>query len=442
MKWHFWSKTIFRKLVMFFSSFMGVVLLTKANLVEIKGVHKYPEVDFFVSEHFLGEIMPSYNLFYGGLILVGIGLVLLGWKRYGDRYRDGIWLNNIGTGYLATVFLGYGITNIILLHVISWDGVWAFVISGLLYVLFAKNVFHYTKHKRIFEDDRRIKKVAIVSIVAGTITACAIGAFAVGYSSTWKDKYEGFKREYAKNDYGFIDQEYEYEKYLRLQFVNYFNPEGKTFTYEELEKSIDNYNSGQGSWYTLWYCSEFVGLYGYDSETDINFSSYGYSKGAHYNFANFACDKLRTAGIEPSEATHEQIDEACKYVYDVYVNQEPVEIIGEAEGDIVINMELPDDGDVNDVVLTGDGKRYGAYALSWYEVSSIGQGAAKGAEPATVFENGKVYAVTVNVALVLPYFCYEDAKVEITGTKYEKMEVSSYRDTVSITLWVIPGNDN
>lgn len=441
MKWHFWNKTIFRKLVMLFSGFMGAILLAKANLIEAKGIHEFQEINCFIDEYFIKEIKPAYNLFYGALILVGMGLVLFGWKRCGNRYRDGIWLNNIGTALLATAFMCYGITNMSLLHVVSWDGVCAFVISAIMYIIFVKDVINYTKNKKIYEEDRNIKKVAIAGIIAVSVIACATGVFAVNYRKTWDDNYETFRAVYADKDYGFIGEEEEYENYLRLQYVNYFNPEGKTFTYEELKKSIDNYNSKEGSWYTLWYCCECMGENENDSAIDASFSSYGYGNNSR-NFMNFVNRKLKSSGIRPSEATFEQIDEACKYIYDVYVNQTPMEIIGDIKGDIVIDVAIPEDGDVNGVVVTGDGKRYGGNIPSWYEVSSIGQKSVSGADQATVLEAGKVYVATINVSLALPYFCHEDAKVDITGIDYEKVEVSSYRDAISIAIWIIPGNNN
>lgn len=443
MKWHFWFKSLYRKLILFLSGIMGAVLLTGANLKDVRNIGRRPEINCFVEEYYLEAIKNPYNIFFSVLIIVGTALILVGRKRYDSRHRDGILVTNIGIGYLATIFGAYGITTLGYLKLMCWDVVVAFLLGAAFYGMMAKNILNYKKNDSVMEDDRHLDRAKVPVIVSAVISLVAVAAFVVFSNNQWDKSYDSYKTRYWEDDYQLMDEKYVDKRYFYVQFVNLFNTDGKNFTLEELNKSIENFESDKGSWYTLWYFNEYL----YDLENsegmDVCFSSYGYSKRHNTNFANLAIDKLNRDGIELKDATTAQMDEACKYVYDLYINQTPSVIIGDDE-EISVNITIPENGNVEEVTVICDSDAYYGYIKEWYQVDVIGQEPEKDAESVDKLEDGKTYYAIVRMPFVLPYYAYEDANVvtNINGVKSQKVDVKAYIDLVTIDIWVIPGSEN
>jgi len=137
------------------------------------------------------------------------------------------------------------------------------------------------------------------------------------------------------------------------------------------------------------------------------------------------------------------MDEACKYVYDLYINQVQPVIIGDDE-EISVNITIPKNGNVDEVTVTCDSDAYYGYIKEWYQVDVIGQEPEKDAESVDKLEDGKTYYAIVRMPFVLPYYAYDDANVvtNISGVNSQKIDVKAYNDIVTVDIWVIPGSEN
>ncbi len=443
MKWHFWFKTLFRKLILFLSAFMGVILLTKSNLIMPSCLEKRPEIKYFIEEYFVHIIKLPYNIFFCLLIAIGVAFVLVGKKRYDNRYRDGIWLTNIGIAYLATTFVAYGVTTLGYLKLVSWEVVVAFLLGVSCYAMLVKNLLNYKRNRRILEEDTRLKLVKIPAIVGTALSIVIIVVFALIANRLWDESFDGYRSMYTKDEYHLMDEEYEDKRYLYVKFVNLFNPDEKTFTLEELNESIDNFKGDSGSWYTLWYFNQYLQELDDSYGMEVNFSSYGYSKKPSMNFANLVWKKLKQDGINPEEATYEQMDSASQYVYEIYINQTPLVVLGDDE-EICVDITIPHDGNVQDIEISCDSDSYYGYINEWLLVEKEGQEPDKDAQGVETLENGNVYYARVRIPFVLPYFICQDANIVVTvnGEKCHKVYSDSYGDMTSVEIWVTLGGEN
>lgn len=445
MNWHFWNKTIFRKLEMFFSTIMAVTLFFKANLVDGKILTDYEEINYFIEYGLINEIKDLYNKFFLALIVIGMLLFLVGWKRYSSKHRDGIWLNNIATGYLATVFLGYGLLTVLLLKVLSVDVICAFFISAFLYVILIIDVLYYKKNKDIMAEDKGLKRVIVSCVMAVAFCVGASVMFSAKYTDLYDTAYQEYKEHYINNDCAFLDGEFDYQDYILLQYVNYYNEDGKQFTIEELEEAINNFNDNSGSWYTLWYCIECIDNIDqrYTAlSNQINYTDYGRSEEPHYGFYNHVKYKLRMDGILPWEASYEELEEACKYVYETHVNQVPRIELGDEEGEIIIGVNIPDSGNVDEVEMTWETEGYYAFTSDWYEVSEVGVANSKDAEPVQVLEEGKIYYTSIYYHFVIPYVGSDSQIVQLNVSGGTLLNSDDLNDEDPIDIWVMPGNAN
>lgn len=464
MKWHFWNKTIFGKLALFLSTMFGVVLFSMSNLTGIR--KDGPGVDntiaiadssverFFIEELFLGEIKKPYSFMFVGLCVIGIVMTLVGWKRYSNRYPDGLYLYNIGTGYLATTMIGYGLTTMLLLKVFSWEVVPAFVLGVCLLALLIKNILHYRKHKRILKEEKKLTRVIITCIIALVLGVIEVVAFAQIHSKLKPMVMEDYRYryKYSKTQSELMDQEINHRDYIICKYVNYFNPEGRQIDYETLKQEMESYKHDEASfnlygWDNLWYCLEYLHYPKESYGTENVFSTINYGQEQPYDaFVVCVENKLQLDGIEPSEANEEQLDEACQYVYDIYTSQTPMVCLGDDEGELVIHFDVPESGNVDDITISWDGEGYWAYANNWYKVANVGDSYTKGTEPAITLEDGNIYYVRVRMKLAMPYYADEETGaplVSVDGVNCVKIKTSEHsKDTVTAEIWVIPGQDN
>lgn len=471
MKWHFKNKSIWGKLVIFFGTMFGVVLYSMSNLTGIKkdSLNEYNAIAIsssdaekcFLEEYFLKEIKTPYNSLFFVLCVVGVFIILCGWKRFKNRYSDGIVLYNAGVGLLSATMLGYGFTTIFLLKAFSWEVVPAFSVGALMLALFVKNIIHYSKNKRIIKDEdeedakkNRIKKllrVGIPSIIALGLSAFSIVTFSGTYSHIKKETMEEFWERYEDVSF-LLNDEINENDYIVVKYVNYFNSEGRTISYEVVEQEIKNYIS-EDNYHSikncdnLWYCLEYF----YSTNKKYNqtnvFSSLDYEwQDTYAVFVSKVKDKLLVDGLSSSEATHQQLDEACQYVYDMYVGQTPMIRLGDDEGELVVHIDIPESKNVDDIKVSWEGEGYRAYINDWYEMDNVGDWSINGLEPATTLEDGKIYYACVRMQLVLPYYASEESKlplVSIDGVICEDVKTSVRgNDTVYADIWVIPGKDN
>lgn len=471
MKWHFKNKSIWGKLVIFFGTMFGVVLYSMSNLTGIKkdSLNSYNAIaissseseSFFIEEYLLGEIKAPYNTMFLVLCIAGVVVLLCSWKRFKNRYSDGIILYNIGVGLLSATMLGYGFATTLFLKMFSWEVVSAFGLGTLMLALLVKNVIHYSKNKSIIKDEdeedakkNRIKKllrVGIPSVIALGLSASSIVTFSGDYSHIKKETMEEFWERYEDIRY-LLNEEINESDYIAVKYVNYFNPEGRTISYEAVEQEIknyiaeDNYHSIKNC-DNLWYCLEYF----YSTNKKYNqtnvFSSLDYEwQDTYAVFVSKVKDKLLVDGLSSSEATHQQLDEACQYVYDMYVGQTPMVRLGDDEGELVVHIDMPESKNADEIKVTWEGEGYRAYINDWYEMDNVGDWSINGLEPATSLEDGKIYYACVRMQLVLPYYASEESKlplVSIDGVICEDVKTSVRgNDTVYADIWVIPGKDN
>lgn len=438
MKWHFWSKTIYRRLAMFFSGIFGALLLVNANLAQAKGLHKYPEINSFLEQEFREEIILPYNIFFCGLILVGLALFVVSWKPYNNRRREGIWLNNIATGYLATVFLGYGITTLAVLKLFSYDVILAFIISAFLYVLFVKDIFHYTKNKRIFAEESNMKWVKVSGAIALVLSVVAIIIFSNMYKWIYDKSYQEYKEYYTKHSYSLLSEGNEKENYIRIKFVNYFNIDGVNITFDGFTESVNNIKDDSGSWYELWYCRNFLEEIKYTGLGDINFSSYGWEEKPDVAYLWYVKTQLSINGVSGlASASYEEIDEACQQVYEIYANQYPIEFMGDEAGEVVLNIDTADSNNIEDWSISNNDNRYYGSIGTCRETSNLGD-TGYGNDSVTELKNGKMYALSLCAYLPLPYMSADEPQVTINGIDYKDIRISDGKDSIDITIWIIP----
>ncbi len=471
MKWHFKNKSIWGKLVIFFGTMFGVVLYSMSNLTGIKkdSLNAYNAIaissseaeSFFIEEYLLGEIKAPYNTIFLLLCIAGVAVLLCSWKRFKSRYSDGIILYNIGVGLLSATMLGYGFATTLFLKMFSWEVVSAFGLGTLMLALLVKNVIHYSKNKSIIksEDEENVKnnkikkllRVVIPSVIALGLSASSIVTFSGDYSHIKKETMEEFWERYEDVSY-LLNDEINESDYIAVKYVNYFNPEGRTISYEAVEQEIknyiaeDNYHSIKNC-DNLWYCLEYI----YSTNKKYNqtnvFSSLGYEWQDTYTaFVSNVTEKLFIDGIASSEATHQQLDEACQYIYDLYTGQTPMVCLGDDEGELVVHIDMPESKNVDDIKVTWEGEGYCAYINDWYEMDNVGDWSINGLEPATTLENGKIYYARVRMQLTLPYYALEEPEaplVSIDGVTCEDIETYARgKDNVYADIWVIPGKDN
>lgn len=472
MKWHFKNKSIFGKLVIFFGTMFGVVLYSMSNLTGIKkdSLNAYNAIaissseaeSFFIEEYLLEEIKRPYNYMFLVLCIASVVVLLCSWKRFKNRYSDGIILYNVGVGLLSATMIGYGFVTTLLLKMFSWEVVPTLGLGALMLVLLVNNVIHYRKNKSIIksEDEENVKKnrikkllrVGIPSVIALGLSAFSIVSFSGDYSHIKKETMEEFWERYDDVSY-LLNDEINEGDYIAVKYVNYFNPEGRTISYEAVEQEIKNYIS-EDNYHSikncdnLWYCLEYI----YSTNKKYNQTNNVFSsleskwQDVYIQFVSKVKDKLFVDGIASSEATHQQLDEACQYIYDVYTDQTSMVRLGDDAGELVVHIDMPVSKNVDEIKVTSEGEGYCAYINDWYEMDNVGDWSINGLEPATILEDGKIYYARVRIKLALPYYASEESRlplVSIDGVICEAVNTSARgKDSVYADIWVIPGKDN
>lgn len=411
MNWHNVNKYILRRVTLLVGVIMWLILINKVNFLGAKVVAKYGEIKVFTEEWFLADItVPFTNLFFR-LFFVFFILMFISWKGFGEYKKSGIWLYNGAIGALAGVLVGYICTSLFAIRFFSWYAIVAGVVAVILIVYLVANICYYTRHKEGIVGDKSITlPIACFAVVVIAIIILS-NSFAEKYQRVWNKTYNAICEHMETWGDGLSDEEITYVDYIKLQHANYFHPEGKTFTVEEFEDAVRNYNSGEGSWYVLWYV--------WDSRTYSSFWEYDYEENIGWHaYVKFVVRELEAKGIEPKIATYEEMDVACQYVYEVQQSQVERTIIGDEKGEIVINIEIPESNNPEDIIFTYEGEGYYAVIDEWYEVEDEDEKIYGREDIVTTFEPGCVYKARVNIYPRISYLYandYDDIYVEYTG---------------------------
>lgn len=395
MNWHNVNKYILRRILFVTGITMLIMLINKINFMGVEIVAKYGEVRVITERFFLEAITPSFSGLFLKLFLVFVVMLLLSWKGFGEYKRSGIWLYN---GAIATLFIWhveYVLLSLFAIHVFSWYTILAGVMAVIYFIYLVVNIVYYKRHKKDMAEGSKITFSLICIGVATVVMVILSVGFYQKKDTVWDDmEYKAIRSRWHHDD-ELADEEITYVDYIRLQYANYFSPEGEYFTIEEFEEAVKNYNSGEGSWYALWYVLDSRGCeMFYDYETDANGWQY---------YARCVTRELEAKGIDPEVATYEELDEACKYVYDVFVTQTEKTCIGDDEGEIVIHVELPESNNPDDVVLTYEGEGYYAVIDEWYKVDDKDEDILDRNDPAESFEEGCMYKALVYVYTKVSY---------------------------------------
>lgn len=415
MNWHNVNKYILRRIIFVTGVAMLIMLINKINFMGVEIVAKYGEVRVITERYFLEAITPSFSGFFSKLFLVFVVMLLLSWKGFGEYKRSGIWLYNGAIGVLFVWHIEYVLLSLLAIKVFSWYTVLAGVMVIIYFMYFVGNVVYYTKHKEDMAEGSKIT-ISLACLVVAIIAIVMLSVnFLEKYKDLWNDtEYKAISSMWRYDSDELVD-EITYEDYIKLQYANYYNPEGEYFTIEEFEEAVNNYNNDKGSWYALWYVLDSRGcemFYDYDMD-DNGWNCY----------VKYVTRELEAKGIDPETATYEELDEACKYVYDVFAAQTEKTCIGDDEGEIVIHVELPENNNPNDVVLTYKGEGYYAVINEWYKVDDKDESVLGRDDPVENFEEGCMYKALVYVYTRVSYaFIHTSEKVYI---EYEGAEVAS-----------------
>ncbi len=437
MKWYYKCKLVVNKLVLTCSVIMGFILFTRKELIGATGIHRYEEINHFVENYYVPSICKIHSIFFGALMVIGALIMIVGWKSFSLKNRDGIWLENMGIGFLAAAFAGYGLTTQLVIHVMSWSVMFAYIVSAILMVLFVTNLIYFTRNKQIRSEQSNMKKVVLAGIMTILILVAGGIYYAHGLRDNWDEQYEKYCEGYEDEIWGLLDNDEHTLQYTRLQFVNYFNPDGKSFTYEELEESIDNFEDRTGSWYTLWYCIEYLNdEYSWELN-QVSFGDYDYSSNPIKGYWVYVCRYLVLKDVDVYAASDEQLDEVCLYVYECITNQVPIELIGEDGEELVFEITIPSSGSTDDVSVHVDSDKYYPLTMLWYEASYAGD-EARASEPVDEIKEGNMYKVRLESYCGMPYAFSKEAKVIVNGVDYELLEVEVEYDNLTVYLWLIP----
>lgn len=410
MNWHNVNKYILRRVTLLVGVIMWLILINKVNFLGAKVVAKHGEIKVFTEEWFLADItVPFTNLFFR-LFFVFFILMFISWKGFGEYKKSGIWLYNGAIGALAGVLVGYICTSLFAIRFFSWYAIVAGVVAVILIVYLVANICYYTRHKgEIVGNEGIALPVACFAVSVITIVVMA-NSFDKRCEKVWNKTYNAICEQMEERGDGISDEEITYEDYMKLQYANLFNPKGEYFTIEEFEQAIENYHSGEGSWYALWYV--------WDSRSCANFWEYDYHDYIWHAYVKYVVRELEAKGIEPETATYEEIDVACRYVYEVQQSQVERTIIGEEKGEIVINLEIPENNNPEDIILTYAGEGYYAVINDWYEVEDENEKIHGREDAVTSFEPGCMYKARISIYPRISYLYandYDDIYVEYTG---------------------------
>lgn len=395
MNWHNLNKLLLRRIIFVTGVAMLIMLINKINLMGVEIVAKYGEVKVITERYFLEAITPSFSGFFSKLFLVFVVMLLLSWKGFSEYKRSGIWLYNGAIGVLFAWHVEYVLLSLLAIKVFSWYTVLAGVMAIIYFMYLVGNVVYYTKHKEDMEEGSKITiplaclVVAIIAIVMLSVN------FLEKYKDMWNDTENKAISNMWRNDSDELVDEITFEDYIKLQYANYFNPEGEYFTIEEFEEAVNNYNSGEGSWYALWYVLDSKG---YEMFYDYDMDDNGWNF-----YIKYVARELEAKGIDPETATYEELGEACKYVYDVYAAQTEKAYIGDEESEIVIHVELPENNNPDDVVLTHEGEGYYAVIDEWYKVEDKDEKIYGREDAAERFEEGCMYMAYITIYTRVSY---------------------------------------
>ncbi len=440
MSWHNINKYIIRKLVFGIGVAMAICLFTQNTLYDVTYIGSNPLMKVFTEEFFYDEVINTYKVWFAVIMLAGPLLILLTRKDYKEDYKTDVNAYNAAIAITALSIIAYVLASLFVLKVYSSDFLVCGGIALFLLILMVVNINYYKKHEDLLVDDGA-KKSNIDSVVVACVFAL-IGAavFFVRFDKIRDKSYDDFTYTCVAmaRDAGFANYndeliELDNYSYIYLQFVNMFNTEGKKYTLDELEAAIEDYENGGDQWYVLWdVCDMHQETDGYGSEIGryelhayVGFDDFGVDKSdKRLSFGLLVREELSRRGIKTEHATHEEIDEVCQYVYDLYHSGQPMTIIGDEPGEVKVTVEAADSMHEDDVKCTSEGEGYYASIGLWYEAPNVDDYIYYSYDDhVEQLESGKIYKTTIDLYGYMNYWMDEDMKIEVEGVNCSILKV-------------------
>lgn len=409
MNWHSKNKLVIRRIAVAITVIMWIILISEVNLMGVQYVSSYEETNVFTKEWFLADISTHLANLFSSLYVIVLALFGLSWKGMGENKRAGIWLYNGALATFVAWLLGYiGITYLVV-EISSWYTILCAFVAVVFGLCVLCNVIYYSKNKENMAEDSRLKLPAICFVATVVVVAVLSFNFIKKCDAVWNDKYGAICKNIEGKASKLVDDEITYEDYVRLQYANYFNPEGKHFSIEEFEQAVKNYNSGEGSWYALWYV--------WDSRGCVTFYDYDFEDSYWDFYIKYVTRELEVIGIAPEAATYQELDTACKTVYDVYASQVVKTYLGDEESEIVINIEVPESGKAEDVKISCQSEGYYAVVDEWYKVADKGEKTSDRDDAAEILEKGCIYKASIQIYTRIGY-----SFIPMNDSNYIKVE--------------------
>lgn len=440
MSWHNINKYFIRKVVFGIGVAMAICLFTQNTLYDVTYIGTNPLMKVFSEEFFYDKVINTYKVLFAVIMLAGPLLILLTRKDYKEDYKTDVMAYNAAVAITGLSIIAYILTTLFVLKVYSPDLLVFGGVSLLLLILMVVNIIYYKKHEYLLVDDGA-KKSNIDSVVVACVFALiAAVILLVRYDNIREKSYDNFTNycNHIARDAGFADYNGDYDEldnysYIYLQYVNMFNVKGKSYTLDELEAAIEDYENGGDQWYVLWdVCDMHWETYGYGSGTGryelyayVGFEDFGVDKGdKRLSFGLLVREELSRRGIKTEQATHEEIDEVCQYVYDLYHSGQPMTIIGDEPGEVKVTVEVADSMLEDDVECTSEGDGYYASIGLWYEAPDVDEYYYYSYDDhVDELESGKIYKTTIDLYGYMNYWMAGDIKLEVEGVNCTILKV-------------------
>lgn len=402
------------------------------------------EMDLFYEAFFSGYVIIARVAWK--MLLAASVLLILSYFFYAYRWtqtyeKRGLILYNIAIGTFATLLAVYMVSSILVTKVFRVLFVPLIILMMLLIALIFINRKFYRKNKEEFVNKKPFKWFIPVLVLCAAWVAYCIVPSVKQLQETYKKEY-AFYIETQKDrltetcDYtGMADWEENY-LYVRVWFVNHYNNDGEVYDMEEIAEATENLMAENGkSWYRL---QQFYLSYKAICE-EHKFDKYvaDYEKNnAGIIFTDSVEKRLRVLGIDIKEASKEEIDTACEYVYNIFAADEEVKTIEEVSFSLV--EPVPEEKPEFDVEVEPD-CGYGAEVRSWERVSHVGaKNPIECLSEDMAFEYDSVYLAVVDVFHDVDSVI-KDVNIELSDVEYASYEVmSGYEEgDIHVYIWFV-----
>lgn len=428
----------------------------------ITGKPSMPEFDIFYKESIF-DIISKANVI--DLVLAAVFLFLFKYIKADVKENQvrGVWLYNIILIGEA-LFLGkHLVVDLIFFGRFPFLGIIyvALILSAVFVAIL--NYIHYRNNKDAYVDSVEDGGIVVCIVMAVlTIVISAVGIKEVVADVRMKeDEYASYVyrdfRDVLKVDGENSINGYPHA-YITLQYVNLFNDRGRIYTPEEMDEAIYNlvYYGGDShysdkSWYPIVEFNEDLDAI----EEKYDFSQYSYKNSVEPDYFVFGIlvrrrlESLSQRGTGfYEEFDKEEVDAACKYVYDFLLTGKPIEEIGEDGEEIVIT--IPNKVDAGEAGYYDIDTNYeNAYAtiVYWSKVDNgeTTETFSSAEKEEFTFEEGCTYMAKINIYPEITYCFNENMKIVVEGLECDEISFEYDENWAagpfySGFLWVTVGN--